>query len=201
MTKSMSCWNAAIATTFTTLTDGVSPSGASKRSGGAVKVAGILQLKRNLLSLSQSNQLAALLLLVIVVTGSSAKAQDATPTAAPAINQQPVAHVVSEGKVAAGLAVFFDKPRVTSTALNFSLRTFDTVESCRNLDRGGKEYFLPTQHCSGVAIISAGFTVGAFALERVLYKHHPRLARIPQIVSASGAASGVAFSAKHGGIR
>lgn len=117
-----------------------------------------------------------MLLFVIAVSGSSAKAQSVNPR-------------------------FLDGPRIASTALNFSLRTFDTVETCRNLDRGGKEYFLPTQRCSGVASISAAYTIGAFALERVLYKHHPRLARIPQIVSTAGAVSGIAFSAKHGGIR
>lgn len=97
---------------------------------------------------------------------------------------------------------FFDTPRIVSTSLNFSLRTFDVVNSCRGFaDHTLVETFLPTKTCGGVAAISYGFAFGSLGAERLLYKHHPRLARVPQWISAAGAAVGIAYTLKHGGVR
>lgn len=97
---------------------------------------------------------------------------------------------------------FFDTPRIVSTSLNFSLRTFDVVNTCRGFaDHTFVEDYLPAKTCGGVAAISYGFAFGALGAERLFYKHHPRLARVPQWLSVAGAAVGIAYTLKHGGVR
>lgn len=94
---------------------------------------------------------------------------------------------------------FFDTPRIVSTSLNFSLRTVDTINTCHNFNRPGfREEILPTQSCAGVAAFSYGFAFGSLGAERLLYKHHPRLARIPQWISIAGAVSGIAYTYARG---
>lgn len=97
---------------------------------------------------------------------------------------------------------FFDTPRVVSTSLNFSLRTFDVVNTCRGFaDHTLVEDYLPAKTCGGVAAISYGFAFGSLGAERLLYKHHRKLARIPQWLSIGGAACGLAYTLAHGGVR
>lgn len=147
-------------------------------------------------------------LAVIVLFAIGAHAQDATPQDAQPRMQVAVMQLqrnflkVSEGKVAYGARPFFDGPRITSTAVNFSLRTLDNVETCRALASGhSREEVFNTQKCSVVSVYTAGFMFGSLALERMLYKHHPKLARIPQWVSAAGSGEGISYTATHGGIQ
>lgn len=99
-------------------------------------------------------------------------------------------------------AKFLDTPRIVSTSLNFSLRTFDVVNTCRGFaDHTLVEDYLLAKTCGGVAAISYGFAFGSLGAERLLYKHHPRLARVPQWLSVAGAAVGIAYTLKHGGVR
>ena len=103
---------------------------------------------------------------------------------------------VSGMRVAVRSGKFFDRSRILSTSLNFSARTADVAYTCEKLSPQWREQILPTQSCSGVALYSYGFAFGALGLERMLYKHHPRLARIPQWISTAGAASGIAYSVR-----
>lgn len=98
---------------------------------------------------------------------------------------------------------FFDKPRIAATAVNFSLRAYDDVNTCRGFSKSDafRENMLPAQSCQGVTVLMAGFMAGSVVLERMLYKRHPRLARIPQLVSVAGSVQGIAFSATHRGIQ
>lgn len=97
---------------------------------------------------------------------------------------------------------FFDKPRIAATAVNFSLRAYDDVNTCRGFAQHDfHENLLPTQSCKGSTLIIGGVAAGSLVLERMLYKRHPRLARIPQWVSAAGSAEGLAGSAAHHGIQ
>ena len=90
---------------------------------------------------------------------------------------------------------FWSLERKLSTGANVALRTYDTIQTCRALQiPGAREEWLPTQSCRGVALWSAGFAGGSFVAERLLWRRHPRLALLPQWLSASGAAAGILSS-------
>lgn len=108
------------------------------------------------------------------------------------------------GKPAAGAPVshhFYDRFAKIELASAGSLAVTDSVITCRFLARGQREMNLPTQSCAGMVGLQLAFYGAGEGLSFLLHRTgHHKLERLPRLYLAYANASGIAFTAQHGGI-
>ncbi len=86
---------------------------------------------------------------------------------------------------------FWDRQQRFALAVESAVRLADTIKTCRELADGGREEWIPTQSCAGVAAWNAG-SVGLALGVGWLFHHygHHRLERIVPWVSTAASAAG-----------
>lgn len=93
---------------------------------------------------------------------------------------------------------FWDKQQITLTIANAGLGTYDAVQTCQNLARGGHEDWNPTQSCgANVGLIAAG-KLAVVGIDYLLYKHDRR-DLVPWVnwISIAGTSAALMYSAKN----
>lgn len=96
---------------------------------------------------------------------------------------------------------FYDRFAKVELAGAGSIAAADSVITCRFLARGQREMNLPTQSCAGMVGLQVGFYGAGEGLSFLLHRTgHHKLERLPRLYLAYGNASGIVFSARHGGI-
>jgi hypothetical protein len=74
---------------------------------------------------------------------------------------------------------FVNKKLIAETALSVALRAKDVVKTCRNVDAGGREVWMPTQNCKLVgASIAVGIPLQLAGQYFAHKKEHHRIERI-----------------------
>jgi hypothetical protein len=90
---------------------------------------------------------------------------------------------------------FWDRQQKFALTVESSVRLADTIKTCRELADGGREDWIPTQSCAGVAAWNAG-SVGVALGVSWLFHHYGRhrLERIVPWVSTAASAAGLTKS-------
>ncbi len=106
------------------------------------------------------------------VASSSSKPQ-------PALGDQPLEHR------------FFDRQQLLALSAHSGMRVLDTIKTCRELSDGGREDWIPTQSCGGIAAWQVGSVGLALAIGYMFHKHgNHRLERITPWVGTGASAAG-----------
>ncbi len=86
---------------------------------------------------------------------------------------------------------FFDRQQLFALYAHTGMRVVDTIKTCRELSDGGREDWIPTQSCGGIAAWQAGSVGLALGVGWLLHKTgHHRLERITPWVGTSASAAG-----------
>jgi len=86
---------------------------------------------------------------------------------------------------------FFDRQQLLALYAHSGMRVLDTVKTCRELSDGGREDWIPTQSCAGVAAWQVGSVGLALAVGWMFHKHgNHRLERITPWVGTGASAAG-----------
>ncbi len=86
---------------------------------------------------------------------------------------------------------FFDRQQMLALYAHSGMRILDTIKTCRELSDGGREDWIPTQSCAGVAAWQAGSVGLALGVGWLFHKTgHHRLERITPWVGTSASAAG-----------
>jgi hypothetical protein len=86
---------------------------------------------------------------------------------------------------------FFDKQQLFALYAHSGMRILDTVKTCRELSDGGREDWIPTQSCAGIAAWQAGSVGLALGVGWLFHKTgHHRLERVTPWVGTSASAAG-----------
>lgn len=113
------------------------------------------------------------------VTNAFAPATTSSPKPQPALADQPLQHK------------FFDRQQLLALYVHSGMRVVDTVKTCRELSDGGREDWIPTQSCGGIAAWQVGSVGLALALGWMFHKHgNHRLERITPWVGTGASAAG-----------
>lgn len=90
---------------------------------------------------------------------------------------------------------FFDRTNISAIAITSSLRVADGIATCKNLQSGGREHWLPTQSCVGVSAWLAAGEGTQITLQWILHRRgHHKLERIVPVIGATGSAISVGYS-------
>jgi hypothetical protein len=86
---------------------------------------------------------------------------------------------------------FFDRQQLLALYAHSGMRVLDTVKTCRELSDGGREDWIPTQSCGGVAAWQVGSVGLALAIGWMFHKHeNHRLERITPWLGTGASAAG-----------
>jgi len=86
---------------------------------------------------------------------------------------------------------FFDRQQLAALYAHSGMRVLDTIKTCRELSDGGREDWIPTQSCAGVAAWQAGSVGLALGVGWLFHKTgHHRLERMAPWVGTSASAAG-----------
>jgi hypothetical protein len=86
---------------------------------------------------------------------------------------------------------FFDRQQLLALYAHSGMRVVDTVKTCRELSDGGREDWIPTQPCGGIAAWQVGSVGLALAIGWMFHKHgNHRLERITPWVGTGASAAG-----------
>jgi hypothetical protein len=86
---------------------------------------------------------------------------------------------------------FFDRQQMLALYAHSGMRVVDTVKTCRELSHGGREDWIPTQSCGGIAAWQVGSVGLALAIGWMFHKHgNHRLERITPWVGTTASAAG-----------
>ena len=86
---------------------------------------------------------------------------------------------------------FFDRQQLLALYAHSGVRVLDTVKTCRELSDGGREDWIPTQSCGGIAAWQVGSVGLALGIGWLFHKTgHHRLERITPWVGTSASAAG-----------
>jgi hypothetical protein len=86
---------------------------------------------------------------------------------------------------------FFDRQQLLALYLHSGMRAVDTIKTCRELSHGGREDWIPTQSCGGIAAWQVGSIGLALGVGWMFHKHgNHRLERITPWVATGASAAG-----------
>jgi hypothetical protein len=86
---------------------------------------------------------------------------------------------------------FFDRQQMLALYAHAGMRIVDTIKTCRELSDGGREDWIPTQSCAGIAAWQAGSVGLALGVGWLFHKTgHHRLERLTPWVGTSASAAG-----------
>jgi len=95
-------------------------------------------------------------------------------------------------------ARLFSRQNVAAFTINAGLRTADAALTCRNLNRGGREYEAPMQTCAANAAFQLAMIPAQIGAVKLLqHYHHYKLARIAAWGFPAADAPSVVYSATH----
>ena len=90
---------------------------------------------------------------------------------------------------------FWDRQQKFALVVHSGVRLADTIKTCRELAHGGREVWIPTQSCAGIAAWNAGSVGLALGIGWLFHKYGlHRLERITPWVGTSAAAAGLTKS-------
>lgn len=113
------------------------------------------------------------------VTDAFAPVATSSSTPQPALADRPLQHK------------FFDRQQLLALYAHSGMRVLDTVKTCRELSDGGREDWIPTQSCGGIAAWQVGSVGLALAIGYMFHKHgNHRLERITPWVGTGASAAG-----------
>src|SRR5882762_5031206 len=128
-----------------------------------------------------------ILLALLLCSPAHAKERSALPDA-------PVAKVTSEHR-------FYDKPGKILFTSALTVAAADAAQTCYFLQHGGKEDYLPTQHCPQVSLFIFGEVAAQEALAYFWHKTgHHKLERLTRFISIVDNTSGIVHSKRHGAL-
>jgi len=85
----------------------------------------------------------------------------------------------------------FDRQQLFALYVHSGMRLVDAIKTCRELSHGGREVWIPTQSCGGIAAWQIGSVGLAVGVGWMFHKHgHHRLERITPWVGTSASAAG-----------
>ena len=100
------------------------------------------------------------------------------------ITPAPPLQVVPEHK-------FWDRQQKVALAAHSAVRLADTIKTCRELADGGREVWIPTQSCAGIAAWNAGSVGVALGIGWLFHRYgFHRLERITPWVATGASAAG-----------
>jgi len=107
----------------------------------------------------------------------------------------PMVAPVSQPKILPPEHTFWDRQQKIALAVHSSVRLADTIKTCRELADGGKEVWIPTQSCAGIAAWNAGSVGLALGIGWLFHKYGlHRLERITPWVGTAASAAGLTKS-------
>lgn len=90
---------------------------------------------------------------------------------------------------------FFDRQQRIALYTHSGVRVADTIKTCRVLSHGGREDWIPTQSCAGIAAWQAGSVGLALGVGWLFHKTgHHRLERITPWVGTTASLAGLTKS-------
>ena len=90
---------------------------------------------------------------------------------------------------------FWDRQQKLALMVHGAMRVADTTKTCRELAHGGREVWIPTQSCAGIAAWNAGSVGVALGVGWLFHKYgFHRLERITPWVGTSASAAGLTKS-------
>lgn len=90
---------------------------------------------------------------------------------------------------------FWDRQQKLGFAADSALRLADTIKTCRELADGGREVWIPTQSCAGIAAWNAGSVGLTLGIGWLFHRYgFHRLERLTPWVGASASAAGLTKS-------
>ena len=114
------------------------------------------------------------------------------PIPAWALPDAPVAKSTAEHR-------FYDRPGKLLLTAALTAAATDTAQTCRNLARGGREVFLPTQSCPQVNLFLFGEVLAQEGVAYLLHRHgRHKLERLIRLASITDNVSGLVYSRRHG---
>jgi len=86
---------------------------------------------------------------------------------------------------------FFDRQQLLALYVHSGMRAVDTIKTCRELSHGGREDWIPTQSCGGIAAWQVGSIGLALGVGWMFHRHgNHRLERITPWVATGASAAG-----------
>lgn len=86
---------------------------------------------------------------------------------------------------------FFDRQQLLTLYVHSGMRAVDTIKTCRELSHGGREDWIPTQSCGGIAAWQVGSIGLALGIGWMFHRHgNHRLERITPWVGTAASAAG-----------
>lgn len=86
---------------------------------------------------------------------------------------------------------FFDRQQLLALYVHSGMRAADTIKTCRELSHGGREDWIPTQSCGGIAAWQVGSIGLALGVGWMFHRHgNHRLERITPWVATGASAAG-----------
>lgn len=93
---------------------------------------------------------------------------------------------------------FWTRSTKIEYAAGAGLAAWDTTITCRNLDRGGHEYWSPVSNCHQMALFTGALQLGSLTTARLLHHyHHDKLAHLPELFLIQANAHGAIYSTIH----
>ena len=87
--------------------------------------------------------------------------------------------------------IFWDRQQKVALAAHSAVRLADTIKTCRELADGGREVWIPTQSCAGIAAWNAGSVGVALGIGWLFHRYgFHRLERITPWVATGASAAG-----------
>lgn len=94
---------------------------------------------------------------------------------------------------------FYDRPAKIELAVASIAVAFDTAQTCHNLANGGREIWLPTQHCPQVTLLLLGQVAAQEGLAYVFHRTgHHKLERLIRLVTIEENTRAIIYSKQHG---
>jgi len=86
---------------------------------------------------------------------------------------------------------FFDRQQLLALYVHSGMRAVDTIKTCRELSHGGREDWIPTQSCGGIAAWQVGSIGLALGVGWMFHRHgNHRLERITPWIGTGASAAG-----------
>lgn len=94
---------------------------------------------------------------------------------------------------------FYDHPAKIELAIATTSAAFDIGQTCHNLANGGREYWIPTQHCPQITLLVLGGVAAQESLAYVFHRTgHHKLERLIRLVTIEENTRAIIYSKQHG---
>lgn len=94
---------------------------------------------------------------------------------------------------------FYDHPAKIELAVATSAAAFDIGQTCHNLATGGREVWLPTQHCPQITLVLLGSVAAQEGIAYMFHRTgHHKLERLIRLFTIEENTRAIIYSKQHG---